>query len=197
MKRHLPSQPIKIIDDFLETPDLWRHYALSKEFVNNRTLGLDLLNPQLFHSLARNLIKHIQGKSSFSRLETTFISTDASFGSGWIQRADPFYTVVGTIFLNPESVQGTGLLFYNKIGENDQNYDKMSLDESNSVAVDRAGFNKYKHEQQTLFRKNMVVENVFNRCVLFPPGEWHNVQQHFGNDSTTQRLTLNFAGVAV
>ena len=197
MKRHLPAQPIKIIDDFFETPDLWRHYALTKEFANNRTAGLDMLNPQLFHSLARNLIKHIQGKTSFSRLETTFMLTDDSFGSGWIQRADPFYTVVGTIFLNPDPVANTGLLFYNKLGDNDQNYDKMSLDELNSSANDRRGFDKYKQEQQTLFRKNMVVENVFNRCVMFPPSEWHNVPQHFGADQQTSRLTLNFAGVAV
>jgi hypothetical protein len=43
----------------------------------------------------------------------------------------------------------------------------------------------------------MVVENVFNRCVLFPPGEWHNVEHHFGDNSATGRLTLNFAGIAV
>lgn len=201
MRRTL-KQPIKIIDDFLEAPTLWRHFGLHQSLQSGNYPGLesehiDALNPALFHRIASKLIKHIPTATSFSYLKITYSLVDASYNAGWIKQSDPACNISGTIFLDPAPTLNTGLQFFTKIKDSDQNYYKMFDDEVAASPIDRAGFIKYKDEQASLFRRNMTVENVMNRCVLFHPDEWYRVPSYYGSTLEDSRLVINFDGIAI
>ena len=198
-------QPIKVVDDFFEAPDLWRHYALRQEYSKDesatwpglRTTTLDQLDMELFNSVARTIIKHMHDKTYFSFLKVNFASVDASYNIGWMHQDEPKYNVAGVIFLNKHAPVTTGLSFYNKIADNHQNYNELFFKELTADTIDREPFIKFKQEQRSLFKLNMTVENVFNRCVMFPPDQFHAADGYFGTTLDDARLTLNFFGVAV
>lgn len=196
MKRTVP-QPIKVIDNFLEAPELWRHYGLKQVEMGGESPSLDCLNLSLFHSLASELIKHCHDKETFVQLKVNFILGDQTFNKGWVQQVDPHWDIAGTIFLNPNPPREAGLLLHSKHGSTAQNYAQLMIDEETASPEDRQGFEKYKAEQRMLYKQTMTIENVFNRCVIMPRGEWFNVTNYFGNSKDTARLSLNFYGVAV
>jgi hypothetical protein len=199
----IPYTPIKVIDTFLESPDLWREYALNQEYYRDelapypglRTRALNELNPELFASLARKLIKHCHGAREFPYLEITFALVDETFGTGWIHQDESQYNVAGLIYLNPIASSGTGTAIYNYAKETHEPFMHLALDEYNSRPEDRVKFEADKQRQQSCFIKTMTVENEFNRCIMFHPNHWHGAEQFFGNTKDTTRLTINFFGV--
>lgn len=198
----IPYTPIKVIDLFLESPDLWREYALKQEFYRDqfapypglRTRPLNELNPDLFASLARKLVKHCHGAREFPHLEITFSLVDETFGTGWIHQDEPHYNIAGLIYLNPVALLGTGTAIYNYANETYESFMHLALDEYNASPADRAKFNADKQRQQLCFNKTMTVENEFNRCVMFHPNHWHGAEKFFGDSKETARLTINFFG---
>lgn len=91
-KLNSPKIPIKVIDNFFESPQLWRHFALKQQFHHDEIPKfpgqhsnlLDELDTGLFHLLAGKLIQHLPGFSNFKFLETGFRLVDASYGRGWM-----------------------------------------------------------------------------------------------------------------
>lgn len=197
-------QPIKVIDDFFEAPLLWNHFAIKQEYSRDenstwpgtRTAPLNELNMSLFNSAASKIIRHIHDRSFFSFLKINFALTDGSYNKGWLHQDEPMYNVAGVIFLNPVAPVGSGLGFYNQIKETDFNYNQYFFEELKADPSKRIDFIKYKDEQRSLFKRNMYVENVFNRCVMFPPHMWHAAEGYFGTNNNDSRLTLTFFGVA-
>ena len=198
----IPYTPIKVIDTFLESPDLWREYALKQEYYRDelapypglRTKSLNKLNPDLFASLARKLIKHCHGAKDFPHLEITFALVDETFGTGWLHQDEPHYNIAGMIYLNPIAPRGTGTGFYNYANFTEEPFMQLALDEYNSEPADRTKFETAKQRQQSFFNKTMTVENEFNRCVMFHPNHWHGADRFFGNTKENTRLTINFFG---
>lgn len=173
------KQPIKVIDNFFEAPSLWRHYALKQEYNNEnadwpgvRSRTLNELNLKLFNSFASKIITHTHNSRYFSFLKINFVSVDSSYSFGKVHQDDPQYNISGIIFLNKEPLPKSGISFFHKTAE------------------------PYK-EERDLFKKNMTVENVFNRCVMFSPDKWHAADSYFGNTLEDSRLTINFFGIAV
>lgn len=199
------KQPIKVIDNFFESPELWRIYALKQEYSRDdystwpgiRSKPLNELNIDLFNSLASKLINHIHDKGGFAKLKVNFASVDGSFGSGWLHQDEPEYNVAGVIYLNDVSELGTGTSFYNKIHSTDRNFNQIFKDELTADPKSRIKYEKFKEDQRSLFKQNMTVENIFNRCVMFPPECWHGADKFFGNTMQDSRLTINFFGIAV
>lgn len=199
------KQPIKVIDNFFESPELWRSYALKQEYARDeystwpgvRSTPLNELNDNLFGSLASKLINHIHDKTGFIKLKVNFACVDESFGSGWLHQDEPEYNVAGIIYLNKDAELGTGTTFYNRIHHTDRNFNQMFIDELNADPISRIKYEKFKEDQRSLFKKNMTVENVFNRCVMFPSECWHSVDRFFGTTKEDSRLTINFFGIAV
>ena len=201
------NQPIKVIDDFFEAPEVWQHYASKQEFSSNenstwpglRTNTLDQLNIDLFNSFASKLIKHIHDRKYFSFLKVNFALVDESFNIGWIHQDEPRYNVAGVLFLNKSSPPNSGISFYTKNMENNNisNYNESFFDEIKSHPNDRNQFIKIKEEQRSHFKKNMTVENIFNRCVIFPPDSFHAADSYFGTTKEDSRLSITFFGVAV
>lgn len=172
MKRTI-IQPLKIVDDFLEAPFIWREFALKQEYFKDesghpgvKSATLDEINPQIFHSFASKVISHVTGKNSFHRLKVNFASSLDSDNSNDVipHQDEPFYNIAGVVYLNENALAGTGTSFY----------------------------------QQSLegFIKTISVENKFNRMVLFHPSLWHAPEKHFGNNLESSRLTITFFGIA-
>lgn len=173
MKRTI-FQPIKVVDDFLEAPEIWREYALKQEYIKDqsgypgvKSKTLDELNINTFHTLAGKTMLHMNEKKSFQRLKVNFVS---AIKDDEIKILNPhqdeyFYNVAGVIYLNQTPPSNTGTSFYNETS--------MGL------------------------VKTMTVENVFNRLVLFHPSVWHSPDGFFGNQITDGRLIITFFGTAV
>jgi len=195
------KQPFKIVDDFFESPDLWRYHALKQDFVSagrtgQQSASLDVINPNLFHSVAGKIIKHVTGKNTFSYLRINYDLVDESFNLGWCYVGEPQYNVAGVIFLNPNPAPNSGVLLYNKIADTDQDYAKIAADELAADPADRINYKKYKVDQRKLFRKTLTVENVYNRCFIFSPDTWHSFDSFFGTDKDSSRLAITFYGIA-
>ena len=198
----IPYTPITVIDTFLEAPELWREYALKQEYYRDecapypglRTKPLNELNPDLFASLAKKLVKHCHGAIEFPHLQITFTLVDETFGTGWLHQDEPHYNIAGVIYLNPISPLGTGTGFYNHAGVTVESFMHLAIDEYNSEPADRTKFETDKLRQKSIFNKTMTVENEFNRCVMFHPNHWHGADRFFGNSRETTRLTINFFG---
>jgi hypothetical protein len=199
------KQPIKVIDNFFESPDLWRIFALKQQYSRDetstwpgvRSATLNELDMELFNSLASKLMLHIHDKNNFLHLKVNFTSVDGSFGSGWLHQDEPQYNVAGVIYLNPDPPEGTGTSFYNKISSSDTNFNQLFFDEISANLDERSNFEKFKLDQKKLFTRTMSVENIFNRCLMFHPEQWHGADKFFGNNLDDSRLTINFFGLAV
>lgn len=200
-----PIMPTKVIDDFFEIPSVWRHFALQQTYSADpayatwagvRTAPLDELDTKLFHSFASKLIVHLAGFSYFKSLKVNFASVDGSFGQGWVHDDEPIWNVAGIIYLNPEPPPNSGTLFFTKIQDSDQQFNNIFFEELKAAPDDRKAYQKYKDEQRALYRKNMTVGNVYNRCLLFNPALWHSADNYFGDTLENSRLTITFFGLA-
>ena len=197
--------PTKIVDNFLEAPQLWRRYALKQEFYvddpsnfpGKYSKPLQDISVNLFHSFANKLIQHLQGYSYFEDLQISFRLADKSFGDGWIHYDDPKFNVAGLVYLNIDPPIDSGTIFYTCQQDNLKLYQEYKFQEFSSPPNQRHNFDVYKQEQRSHFKKNMTVHNVFNRCVLYSPLVWHSADKFFGDTDQTSRLTLNFFGRAV
>jgi len=108
----LPYTPIKVIDTFLESPELWNHYVSKQDFKNNKTEILSTLSPDLFSSLANKLIKHCHGCTGFQHLEIWFEKSTPDSPSV-IEQGNLSFNIMGLIFLDKTSLLNTGIEFYN------------------------------------------------------------------------------------
>ncbi len=195
--------PIKVIDTFLESPDLWRDYALRQEFTRDeksswpglRSKSLHELNPDLFGSLASKLIKHCHGGTGFTHLEVSFALVDETYGTGWLHQDEPHFNIAGIIYLNPTAPVNTGISFYHLNSQPNETFHHLLVEEFETSVESRRDYTEDKQRQKSYFRRNMTVQNEFNRCVMFHPNEWHGADGFFGNTHDTARLSVNFFGI--
>lgn len=166
-------QQLKIIDNFLECPLIWRSFALNQNFIKDesgypgyKSLPLDEINNEIFHSFAGKLIQHVTvARNRFDRLKVQFAYSMADEVQGNIHQDEPFYNIAGLIYLNEISPLNTGTLFYSR-NVNGELY------------------------------QSLVVENVFNRMIIFDPQIWHAPANLFGTTIDDARLTITFFGIA-
>jgi hypothetical protein len=114
------KQHFKIIDNFLELPGMWRIFALQQEYLKDyseypgrKTKTLNELNDGMFHSLAKKIIPHVNGKKDFQRLKIQFAYTNLNEFSNVSHQDEPFYNVAGLIYLNENPPANTGTVFFN------------------------------------------------------------------------------------
>lgn len=168
-----PKQQLKIIDNFLESPGLWKEYALKQEYFKDesgypgkKTKPLDEINANLFHSIARKIIIHANGRQGFQRLKLQFAcTTTEDIFQNVIHQDEPFYNVAGIIYLNENAPKDTGTKFFELI--NGQHVETIN------------------------------VENLYNRMIIFDPAKWHAPSGTFGNDLATSRITITFFGIGI
>lgn len=160
------------MDTFLESPGLWRSFALQQEYAKDqsghpgkKSKTLDELSDSIFHSFAEKIVPHVNGKNNFQRLKIQFAYTVLDEFSNNTHQDEPFYNVAGIIYLNQHAPTHTGTVFFNK-----------------------------KHNGELV--KTITVENTYNRMIIFDPAHWHAPEGSFGTDLESGRLTMIFFGIA-
>jgi hypothetical protein len=199
----IPYTPIKVIDTVLESPELWREFALSQEYhredsspwPGQKSNLLSEINPDLFSSFARKLITHCHGGSGFSHLEVSFSLVDETYKEGWLHQDEPHYNIAGLIYLNPSPAPKSGTNFYRMVTPAQETFTHLLEEEFSTPAESRKDYTADKQRQKSYFKKTMSVENEFNRCIMFHPSEWHGADRFFGTSKEDSRLTITFFGI--
>lgn len=197
-----PYFPTRVVDDFLQEPDLWRYFALQQDyhFADNeawpgqRTISLGDLDQGLFESFAKTLLKHLPMYQGFHRLNACFHLIDETYGNGWVHDDDPDSNLSGIIYLNKEAPRGCGTTFYDDRWDTEADYfhNKIRQDILECDADQRAEMRTYRDKQRANFVPNITVESYWNRAILFDPRTWHSADNFFGNTKETSRLNIVF-----
>ena len=99
-----PFIPTVIVDNFFESPSLWRHFALSQEFYKGergtwpgiRTAMLKDLSTELYEILEFKLLQQLPQFKRFSKIESTFqLIVLVNFCQKLMLVAREFFTVRG------------------------------------------------------------------------------------------------------
>jgi hypothetical protein len=199
-----PYIPTIVVDNFYEDPNLWRDFALSQEFFKGDRGNWPGLRTELLHRLNRNLfnvtlkkllfILKEYGITEVSELQTGFQSIDETYGRGWVHDDDPSFQVAGIIYLNKDAPLGAGTTIYeDSVDFNGDQYSKAFVEDVHlSSPNDREKYQKYREDQISKFEKSIVVENVFNRLIMFDSRCWHSADNFFGKTKEDSRLTQVF-----
>jgi len=116
------KQPVKVIDDFFEAPTLVRHSALKLDYLEQdndayyglRSKTLDEINFNLFDTILAKLIVHVPNKYRFNFVHCDFNLVDSKHTSEIVE-LNGMYNIAGTIFLNPNPPENSGITFYSKV----------------------------------------------------------------------------------
>ncbi len=199
-----PYLPTIVVDNFYEDPELWREFALEQEFFKGDRGNWPGLRTELLHRLNRGMFEVVMKKLLFilkdygitqvSELQTGFQSIDETYGRGWVHDDDPSFQVAGVIYLSKDAPIGSGTTIYEDAPDfNGDIYTKaFAEDVLLASPEDRANYAKYREEQVANFKKSIVVENVFNRLIMFDSRCWHSADNFFGTTRDDARLTQVF-----
>lgn len=203
-RRKFPHLPTRIIDNFFEAPAAWRAFALAQEFHKSkdgtwpglRTDFLNAIDDSMFETFAKKLLDNLPGFAGFSSLKASFHLIDDSYGQGWVHDDDPTYSAVGVVYLNKNAPIGSGTTIYSDKYDPDAdtyrqyaNQDLLFADTDQRTALEEK-----RKEQRNKFKPNLIIENVFNRCIIYDPRAWHSPNNFFGKTKEDSRLTLVFFG---
>lgn len=199
-----PYIPTIVVDDFFETPTLWRHFALNQKFFKGergtwpglRTDMLHELNPELYEVLEYKLLQQLPQFKRFTKIESTFQIIDATYGNGWVHDDNPEHSVAGVIYLNEVAPMSTGTTLYlDSMDFDSESYTQMFInDVTDTDPEERKKFQKYRDEQRSKFTPSTNVDHYWNRCIIFDPRTWHSADNFFGSTLEDSRLTLVFFG---
>jgi len=200
--------PTVVVDDFFETPDMVRSFALKQEFFKGsrghwpglRSAFLDEISLELYNLVTFKILKLLPQFKKFEKFESTFHLSGKNYVRGWVHDDAPDLNVAGFIYLYPDPPINTGTTFFDDSNPQmpeqfveafKQDVSRMPEDEP------REELSKYREEQLTWFKKTLVVDNVYNRAIIFDPKTWHAANDFFGTTKEDSRLTLVYFGRAV
>lgn len=199
------QQPTIIIDNFFETPNQVREWGLSLNFYKGNRgnwpgYRTDLLHmvDEKFHSLlCKKIIEHTS-YNYFQQFDTSFALCDETWESGWIHTDPMEFNVVGLIYLSPNPPKDIhcGTTIYDA-PENYSNGDEVFTEDVNQEdASKRQTEARLNHNSH--FSANQIIENRYNRCIIFDAKQWHSAGDFFGSpdNKNQQRLTIVFFGAA-
>jgi len=200
-KNKRPIVPQVIIDDFFETPDTIREWALRQEFFKGENRGtwpgirthlLDDISKELYNTMRYKLLKEYPQFKDFSDIDASFQVITEEWDNGWVHEDNDVHRLAGVVFLTPNPPQGAGNTVY--MEQDDVSADKFQqiFDNDMTLEADHRDTKKYRNEQRSLFTPSVRIENRYNRCVAFDPRMWHSADQFFGTTKENGRLTLVF-----
>lgn len=174
MKKHV-VQPIKIVDDFFEAPTLVRHNALKQEYVEQdnevfpglRSKTIDQINPNFFERTLSKLITHVTFKQHFTFMHSEYQLVDETNNG----RTGELRQIKGNFNV-------AGIIFLNP------------------DPIENTGMTFYNEVDDNLI-PSVLIQNKFNRLVMFNPLHLHKIEKFVGDTKETSSLYINFYGVAV
>lgn len=199
-----PYMPTIVVDNFYNEPNLWREFALDQKFFKGNRGNWPGLRTELLHTLHYDLfqitLKKIlfvlkdYGITQVNELQTGFQLIAEEYGRGWVHDDDPSFQYAGVIYLSKDAPIGSGTTIYeDSVDFDGDRYNKMfETDVNNASVEEREIYAKYRAEQVSKFKKSIVVENVYNRLVLFDSRCWHSADNFFGSTTDDTRLTQVF-----
>ena len=193
--------PTSIIDNFFETPELIRDYALSLEFSKPngnypgvRTNPISDINNQLFNLILKKIHNTFFGSNDKIGIscESYFQLIDSSFEGGWFHQDSNDYHIAGVVYLNSDAPLNGGTI----IGQNVKNVDiekyKFRDDFYKNKVIDLTSYKQIKDEFNNSFDETLIVNNIFNRALIYDAKKFHRENQFFGKTKEDSRLTLIF-----
>ena len=193
--------PITIVDDFFKNPDEIRKIALSADYgikASNpglRSDQLQLLNPNLYSLIAKkifSLFLNLKKDVVEYHIDMSFQYTTKDFDYGWIHFDSSAYCA-GVVYLTPNPPTNTGTIIYDQINSL-QDYSDLQEIKNNFYKnrIKHQDYDKAREKNNANFKKNIVIENVYNRALIYPSNYAHAENCFFGETKENARLTLVF-----
>jgi hypothetical protein len=201
---------IIIIDNFYPEPDLVRNFALKQNYniVSNpegmgipglRTEDLKDLDDDMFRLLKRSLFVSMFGIPRYHISLEESIITNYQYcleadGDSWVHGdslEEGGINLSGIVFLTPNPPKNSGTIFYEinpEYAQEASNY----FDEHKSFK----GVNRFENKDlyEKFFIVKQVVENVYNRAVIYSGQTLHKSDFYFGDNAENARLIQPFFG---
>ena len=135
----ITQQPTIIIDNFFETPNQVRGWALNLNFYKGnrgnwpgyRTDLIHMIDDKFHSLLCQKIIKHTS-YNYFKQFDASFALCDETWESGWIHTDPMDFNVVGLIYLSPNPPKDihSGTTIYDS-PENYSSGDSVFIDDVN------------------------------------------------------------------
>ncbi len=140
-----------------------------------RSLYVNQASPDVFHSFTSAFYKLWNWPETKQVLfDANFQICRASDGASWVHQdiMPQNYTHVAMLYLSPNPSPDSGTCFYKLEADPlDQNYINTDGDPSH-------------------YSVSYIADNVFNRCVVYSPDEFHKSNVYFGENRADARLTM-------
>lgn len=191
-----------VIDSFLDESMYAREFGLqtpllvktSKDGPIRRGLRSEYLHhifPRLYSEIVWKVSDVVGINSDNFEFRTRYQITNGTWRP-WVHKDKSFVTVL--IYLNIVTPQNSGTSLYlpRSISENklvcyteDKNFGNGDLNYRSSEEYEAKRLENNSH-----FRCDVSVENVFNRAVFIPNGRYHSADSFFGNSKYDSRMTI-------
>jgi hypothetical protein len=176
-----------VFEDFFLNPYRVRDIALSLNYWDckdhptggnwpgERSLYVNLAASDVFESLTEAFYR-LWGWPAvkLSLFDANFQICKADDGDSWVHQdiMPQDYTHVAIVYLSPNPSPDSGTCFY-----------KLEADPQDQNYIDNDG-------DPSHYSISYVSENVFNKCLVYSPDEFHKSNVYFGKNRSDSRLTL-------
>jgi hypothetical protein len=193
--------PTTIIDNFFESPELIRNYALSLDFSKDsgnypgvRTDKINEVNKKLFHLVLNKVYSVFFGVNDKVKItgDITFQLINDYFENGWFHKDSTRSHIAGVVYLNPQAPLNGGTLIGQSIKECNIEDIKVRDDFYNNKNVDLEQYRQIRDNFNACFEDTLIVNNVFNRALIYDSQKFHRENKFFGKTKEDSRLTLVF-----
>lgn len=192
--------PITIVDNFFKNPDEIRKIALSANYgikgshPGFRSQELELLDSSLYSLIAKkifSLFLDLEKDVVKYELSMSFQYTTKDFDYGWAHFDNGY--CAGVVYLTPNPPQNTGTIIYDVIDPLINNTELQEIKKDfYTKRIKHKDYDKTRKNNNDNFKKNIVIENVYNRALIYPSNYAHSENCFFGETKENSRLTLVF-----
>jgi hypothetical protein len=193
--------PTTIIDNFFESPELIRNYALSLDFSKDsgnypgvRTDKLNDINGNLFRLIVNKVYSVFFGVNDTVKItgNVSFQLINDYFENGWFHKDSKDSNIAGVVYLNPQAPLNGGTLIGQSIKEYNFEDVKVRDDFYAGKKVDLEQYRQIRDNFNACFEDTLIVNNVFNRALIYDSQKFHRENKFFGKTKEDSRLTLVF-----